>query len=187
LVKYLRTPQEKNFHDNNISGMSPPAEGTLSFSYRQYYFPEKTEVFPAKKLGQFSAQRAPLGLVPAKKLGQFSAQREAFSFGRSANLFINKYLNFTVYHNYCNKIFYCKGLIAIFKMRLFYYVKVVIAKYIADGTCNTIFYCKGLPFIARYIPILPWFTHRRRKQFNRSIFHPHSVPKGKAPSYFNYD
>jgi hypothetical protein len=27
-------------------------------------FPEKTSVFPAKKLGQFSAQRAPLGLVP---------------------------------------------------------------------------------------------------------------------------
>jgi hypothetical protein len=31
-----------------------------------FNFPEKTEVFPA-----------PLGLVPAKKLGQFSAQREA--------------------------------------------------------------------------------------------------------------
>jgi hypothetical protein len=29
------------------------------------FFPEKTEVFPAH-----------LGLVPAKKLGQFSAQRE---------------------------------------------------------------------------------------------------------------
>jgi hypothetical protein len=51
----------------------PSAEGTLTFSNRQYYFPEKTEVFPAKKLGQFSAQRAPLGFVPAKKLGQFSA------------------------------------------------------------------------------------------------------------------
>jgi hypothetical protein len=40
----------------------PPTEGTLAFSNRQYYFPEKTLVFPA-----------PLGLVPAKKLGQFSA------------------------------------------------------------------------------------------------------------------
>jgi hypothetical protein len=58
-------------------------------------FPEKSKVFPAKKLGQFSAQRAPLGLVtsaqrvPAqtkkkKKLGQFSAHfkfREVLPFG----------------------------------------------------------------------------------------------------------
>jgi hypothetical protein len=33
---------DKNFRDNNIGGKKmpscPPAEGTLAFSYRQYYF-----------------------------------------------------------------------------------------------------------------------------------------------------
>jgi hypothetical protein len=35
----------------------------VDYSFVDDNFPEKTSVFPAKKLGQFSAQRAPLGLV----------------------------------------------------------------------------------------------------------------------------
>jgi hypothetical protein len=48
--------QGKNFRDNNMGGLKiPSTEGTLAFSNRQYYFPEKTKVFPAPK-----------GLVPAQ-------------------------------------------------------------------------------------------------------------------------
>jgi hypothetical protein len=83
----------------------PPTEGTLAFSNRQYYFPEKTKVFPAplglvpaqtkkkKKLGQFSGSK-PSGLSPQRALFKF---REASpSVGPPIYLSAN-ILNFTVF------------------------------------------------------------------------------------------